>query len=422
MSDTPALPATTTTPAGERLVSLDAYRGIIMLAMASGGFAFKNVYDKNKDVQDCKVMQFLAEQFPRRDWVGCSFWDLIQPSFMFMVGVSMAYSYAKRQEKGESQKSMLGHALGRSLLLIMLGVFLSTHPPQDRVTHFTFTNVLAQIGLGYTFLFLLWNRRWFEQLGAAALILGGYWLAMMNYSPPSDFQREAVGVTEAWHQEHEAHLDPHWHKNANFASNVDVWLLNRFPRPKDPETGEVQRFKFNTGGYTTLNFIPSLATMIFGLLAGGLLRSTRSQKFKFWMLVGGGLLALGVGWGVGEPVSPLIKRIWTPGWAVYCTGWTLLMLAGFYAVIDWGGWKRWTFPLVVVGMNSIAIYCMSQLLKPWITRHLDAHIGYHITSLFGPFSTRFQNIFLPPLLSASVLLVLWLICYWMYRQRFFVKI
>src|SRR5262249_8350903 len=155
-----------------------------------------------------------------------------------------------------------------------------------------------------------------------------------------------------------------------------------------------------------LNFIPSMATMIFGLMAGELLRTTASGQRKFWLLVGASVVCLAVGQMADWWVVPSVKRIWTPSWAVYSSGWTLVMLAAFYGVIDLGGWKAWTFPLVVVGMNSIAIYLMSQLMRGFVRQSLHTHLG---AALFaGPFG--------PTLELTLILVVFWLICWWMYRK------
>src|SRR5262249_35167371 len=125
----------------ERLTSLDAYRGFIMLVMASAGFGFPAVA---KQFPDSLAWKFLGYEFDHVAWLGCSFWDLIQPSFMFMVGVAMPYSFASRQAKGHGRWRNAGHVLWRSFVLIALAVFLtSNRAPQTR---FLFTNVLAQIG------------------------------------------------------------------------------------------------------------------------------------------------------------------------------------------------------------------------------------------------------------------------------------
>jgi len=434
MSDPVNRPLPTEKPSGpaatERLVSLDAYRGFIMLAMASGGFAFAEVYRNNPSVQSGTLMKFLAYQFEHVEWVGCSFWDLIQPSFMFMVGVAMAYSYTKRASMGDSWGTMLRHAIGRAFILVALAIFLSS---DGTMTTFIFTNVLAQIGLGYPFLFLLWNRPPMVQFAAALAILAGYWLAFEMHPAPTPEMYPLVGVTDAWKEQHLTGVPVHWHKNTNFAAWIDCGrpgadrstefpgLLNYFPRPKT-KTGEVDWYQFNKGGYATLNFIPSLATMIFGLLAGGLLRSDRPQKQKLLWLIGAGLAALAVGWLLGMTICPLVKRIWTPSWAIFSTGWTLLMLAGFYAAIDMAGSRRWAFPLVVVGANSIAMYCMSQQMKPWVKANLMRHVGSFLEGALGPMSTEFKGIYLPMIQSSAILLVLWLICWWMYRNKIFIRI
>src|SRR5207253_241089 len=115
------------------------------------------------------------------------------------------------------------------------------------------------------------------------------------------------------------------------------------------------------------SFIPSLATMIFGLLSGELLRSSRSDRQKFWGLVIAGFAGLAIGELLDVTgYCPIVKRIWTPSWALFSTGWTCLILAGFFGVVDIFKYRKWAFPLVVVGMNSITMYCMAELSKGWM--------------------------------------------------------
>ena len=206
-----------------------------------------------------------------RAWVGCVPWDLIQPAFMFMVGVSLPYSIASRRAKGQSFPRMLATACSGPSILIALGIFLRS---QSRAqTYFTFEDVLTQIGLGYVFLFLLGvDQRPRRSSLAAALILVGYWAAFALYPlPPPGFDTTTVGVRADW-PHHVTGFAAHWDKNTNLAARVDQWFLNLFPRERP--------FVYNGGGYLTLNFVPSLATMIFGLLAGGVLRSARAGPEK----------------------------------------------------------------------------------------------------------------------------------------------
>ena len=152
--------------ASSRLVSLDAFRGAIMLLMASSGFGVTQVA---KQFPDSPVWRFLGYQFEHAAWVGCTLWDLIQPAFMFMVGVALVWSIENRRARGQSFATMFSHALGRAVLLVLLAVFLTS--AWSRQTEWVFTNVLAQIGLGYPFLFLLAFVKPRIQAMAAAVIL-----------------------------------------------------------------------------------------------------------------------------------------------------------------------------------------------------------------------------------------------------------
>src|SRR5262249_55984314 len=164
----------------------------IMLVMASSGFGFAQVA---KHFPDSAVWQSLSHQFQHLPWRGCTFWDMIQPSFMFMVGVALPFSYASRRAAGQSWLQLFGHALLRSLVLIALAVFLSSTGSQNKQTNFTFVNVLAQMGLGYMAVFLLVGRSPRAQLAAALAILAGYWLLFATYPLPSaGLHRQALGI------------------------------------------------------------------------------------------------------------------------------------------------------------------------------------------------------------------------------------
>jgi predicted acyltransferase len=383
-----------------RLGSLDAYRGFVMLAMASGGLALGVVA---QDYPDDHVWQFLDLHTDHVLWRGWSAWDMIQPSFMFIVGVAMPFSYANRRAAGQSRLALLGHALVRSIVLVLLGVFLAS--AWSKGTNWVFTNVLAQIGLGYTFVFLLLDRPPWVQVAAACLILVGYWLLFALYPlPPADSPYRLVGVDAAF-----CRLPGflhHWSKNTNAAAAFDRWFLNLFPQ------AEGTRYVKNEGGYATLNFVPSAVTMLLGVLAGQLLRGPRTGKEKLQLLLVVGALGIALGTVLDQTVCPIVKRIWTPSWVIYSAGCACWMLAAFFAVIDLAGYRRWAFPLVVVGMNSITMYVMSQLMKPFVSASLKTHLGRELFSgQYGPIVER-----------SCVLLVLWLVCLWMYRRRIFVRI
>ena len=385
-----------------RLVSLDAFRGATMLFMAS---EIMNIPRLARDYPDSPTAGFLAHMLEHREWVGCAPWDLIQPAFMFMVGVALPFSIASRRARGQSFGQLFAHAVYRALILIALGIFLRS---QGRaLTYFTFEDVLTQIGLGYVFLFLLAWTRPRVQLAAAALILAGYWAAFAAYPlPPADFDTTTVGVPANW-PHHVTGFAQHWDKNTNLAHRFDQWFLNLFPRERP--------FAFNRGGYLTLNFVPSLATMIFGLLAGGLLRTARPDREKIRVLMLWGIAGLALGAALHAlGVCPIVKRIWTPSWALFSGGWVTLMLAASYYVIDVRGHRRWVFPLLVVGANSIAMYVIVHVATDYMFRTFRTHFGAVLAQIPGPFHTI--------TLGAATLLVFWLILLWMYRRRVFVRI
>jgi predicted acyltransferase len=325
---------------------------------------------------------------------------------MFMVGVSLPFSIASRRARGQSFGRMLAHSAYRAAVLIALGIFLRS---QSRAqTYFTFEDVLTQIGLGYVFLFVLGWARPKIQWAAAIAILVGYWAAFALYPlPPQGFDTTTVGVPVDW-PHHQTGFAQHWDKNTNLANAFDQWFLNLFPRERP--------FVFNRGGYLTLNFVPSLATMIFGLLAGGLLRSERPGAAKLRMLIVWGIVGIALGAAVHAlGIGPIVKRIWTPSWTIFSAGWVTLMLAAFYYAIDLRGYRRWAFPLLVVGMNSIATYVLVHVATDYMERALITHFGRVVFDAVHP-------AFLPIALGATTLLIFWLILYWMYRQRVFVRI
>ncbi len=247
------------TPTTARMTSIDAYRGFVMLLMMGEVLSFEKV---SKALPESGFWQFLTWHQSHVAWVGCSLHDMIQPSFSFLVGVALPYSIASRIAKGESQTKMYLHALKRSLILILLGIFLRSMHAQQ--TNFTFEDTLTQIGLGYFFLFLLGFKSSKTQIIALASLLLGYFMAFALYPLPDvHFDYNQTGVAKDW-AFNLTGFGEHWNKNTNFAWAFDRWFLNLFPRQSS--------FLFNGGGYTTLSFIPTLGTMILGLLAGNELK------------------------------------------------------------------------------------------------------------------------------------------------------
>ena len=380
-------PAAPAAQAPARNIAVDTYRGFVMLLMMAEILQLSRVAQA---LPGNWFWSVLAYHQTHVNWVGCSLHDTIQPGFSFLVGVALPYSIASRLARGGTFGAMFGHALWRSLLLIALGIFLrSTHSIQ---TNFTFEDTLTQIGLGYPFLFLLGFRRPRWQWIALGGILFGYWLAWAVYPAPG------VGFLA------------HWAKNSNLGHAFDLWFLNLFPR-STPFVG-------NSGGYLTLSFIPTLGTMILGLAAGRWLKSMAQVAGAIPMrrlLAAGGI---GIASGLllhFAGLCPIVKRIWTPSWTLFSGGLCFLFLAGFCWLIEVKSYRKWAFPLVVIGMNSIAAYLMAHLFERFILDSLRIHLGPHAFAFFG---TPLE----PLMRGAAVLLVYWLMLFWMYRRKLFLRI
>jgi predicted acyltransferase len=356
---------------------------------------------------------FLAHQQSHVEWVGCNLHDLIQPSFSFLVGVALPFSIASRRARGQSTLRMTAHAFWRALLLVLLGIFLrSVGGPQ---TSFTFEDTLSQIGLGYGILFLLGLRPRRDQWIALGLILLGYWAAFAAYPLPGGDAHSTVGLFNPWLSKYGlTGFAAHWNKNSNPAWAFDAWFLNLFPRQ--------QPFRYNGGGYSTLSFIPTLGTMILGLLAGGVLRSERTAWAKVRWLALAGVLCLASGWLLGRlGICPVVKRIWTPSWVLFSGGWGFLILAAFYTVVDSCKRRAWAFLFIVIGMNSITAYCMSELTRGFIGSAITCHFGRILPRAFTCLDVPYAP-YEPFVIGACVLLVQWLILFWMYRRKLFVRI
>jgi predicted acyltransferase len=387
----------------QRLGSIDAYRGLVMLLMMAEVLRLSQVA---KALPDSEFWKFLAFHQTHVPWAGCSLHDLIQPSFSLLVGVSLPFSIASRLAKGQSRWAMFTHAAWRAVLLVLLGVFLRSMGRQQ--TNWTFEDTLSQIGFGYVPLFLLGLTRQRWQWAALVAILVGYWAAFALYPlPPSDFDYAKVGVPADWPY-HYSGLAAHWNKNSNLAWAFDNWFLNLFPRAKE--------FVSNTGGYATLSFIPTLGTMILGLIAGGWLRRTDAAWKKVALLAVSGAMLVGAGLAAHEyGLCPCVKRIWTPSWTLYSGGLCYFFLAGFYAVIDGGGLAAWSFPLRVIGANSIAAYILAHGPNRFFADSLNIHFGADWTRLLG---TTYE----PLIAGAAVLAIEWLVLYWLYRQKVYIRI
>ena len=346
-----------TAPAEDRLLSLDAFRGFIMLLLISHGFGLYEAF---------KGQANWANQFEHAAWAGCTLWDLIQPAFTFIVGVAMPIALARRAAPWR-------HVLWRAVVLLVLSNALSNWGSTAPLK-LQFINVLCQIAFSYLLCFGLLQFPFRAQVTAAAGIFALHHMLFYLFPGPT------------------GPFDP----QANFAALFDLRVLG-----------------YNYSGfYTTLNCLGNALTVLFGCWTGLLLLSPRTPSQRLKILITCTAVAFALGLAL-EPVIPMVKRLWTGSFLFFSVGWVLLAFAAFYWLIEIRAERRWTFPLLVVGANSIFIYAFSQVLRGWLSRGLAAFDGQQFAFL-GSVGAVPHNIL--------VMLVMWGLCYWLYQRRIFFKI
>jgi predicted acyltransferase len=351
-------------PGTKRCHALDAYRGFIMLILASEGFGFSVL-------QGDPTWGRIAHWFQHVPWEGGVFWDMIQPAFMFMVGVAMPFALARRHELGATERDNFRHVLVRSIHLVILSqiiIWVGAGRIRPQLI-----NVLSQIAFTYFLSYLIMQWRWRYQVVAVVALLAG-WTALLFAFPGPDGP---------------------FSKQNHIGLVVDRAI---FYYDYDP-------------AYSTLNFIASTVWTLSGVWVGRLLMTSKAHGSILQKLAGGMILSFTVAFAL-HPWIPFIKQLCTASFILYSLGWVLFMLIGFYLVIEVMGYRKWTFPLVVVGMNSIFIYFVSEVLFRW----LDRAVGVFT------FHYNFLGKLAPVAQGATVLAVIWYICYWLYKRAIFFKL
>ena len=338
-------------------MALDAFRGFVMVVLVSNGFGLPALANH-------PTYAWIARQFNHVAWEGAVFWDLIMPAFLFVAGAAMPFALAKRERP-------FGHVAARSIRLLLLSQILICI--SGNKLQFQIVNVLAQLALTYFCTYLILRLRFGAQVVTAVLLLAGHSALFYLFPGP----------------------DGPFSKMGNIGAVIDRWWLG----------GNY------SGYYTTLNFLSSIPSTLFGAWAARLIMSPRNVAEKLKILAGSTLVAFASGLALTVWV-PCVKRLWTASFAVYSTGWVLVMLIVFFWVFDMRGWRKPAFPLVVVGMNSIFIYSINQVLQGWINRSLAVFTGKF--EWLGTPAPIFQ--------SLAVLLVMWYLCYWLYQRKIFLKL
>lgn len=360
----PELPQT---PAGTRLYSLDVFRGFTMVWMISEGFG-------RVHFRDHPVLGPIAAQFTHADWHGMHAWDLVQPFFMFIVGVAMPFAFREREARGQSWSLQFQHVLKRCALLILLGTMARSiqagRPVLDVI------NVLAQIAFTYVVAFLILKQRPLVQAGAA--------LGLLSFHTLLYLFAQAPGVTGPWD------------KNANIGWYLDGLILG----------------KHWGGGYATINCVSSASATIAGLIVGQLLAGTRSAAEKIRLLIAGGGVAVAAGLTL-NPVIPINKKIWTMSFAFASIGITLAVVALCYWWVDVRRRRVGTSVFAMVGANSIFIYLFHEILGRWMMQTGQVFTGWAIE-----WSRPFGQ-----LLNALLVIGFQVyVCYWLYQRRIFFRL
>ncbi len=303
---------------GKRLVSLDAFRGATIAAMllVNNPGSWSHVYAPLRHAE----------------WHGWTPTDLIFPFFLYIMGVAMTYSFAKRRKTGQDDMALLKKIVKRSLVLIALGLVLHGFPRYD-IGSMRFPGVLQRIGLAYLVAApIVAYTGWRVWAAVTAAVLLGYWALLMFVPPPGG----AAGVLLPG-QDLGAWLDRAVFGTEHLWSQSRTW---------DPEG--------------LLSTLPAVGTVLTGALTGKWLRSGRGSWKIVTGLAAAGAVALGLGllWGLAFPIN---KSLWTSSYVLFTSGFAAVLLALFYFLIDMKGRGLWAKPFVIYGMNAIAAFFLSSL-------------------------------------------------------------
>jgi predicted acyltransferase len=365
----------TGSPLVGRVNSVDFYRGLTMFLLAGESTL---LYEHFMEF-DSGILHFLGTQLSHHEWHGMHFWDLIQPFFMFIVGVSIPFAVANRIKKGDSEKTITFHALKRSFLLLLFGWGLYCIYAEGIV--WQFQNVLAQLSVTYLVAFLIRNKSFSFQiiftLGILLLIDLAY-----RFFPVEGFNHPWVN-----------------HENLGAWVNIKIEGVDR------------------AEDWATLNVVSTTAHTVWGVLCGRLLMSEKTSAKKIQTLLIAGVIALIIGYSLDLlNITPIIKKIATSSFVFASGGWSILVLCLFYWLIDVKKLFA-TGPNMfkIVGMNSIFIYMLFMLGGSEILSRSFNPFTNVLFSWIGPMTVSIMT-------SLLVWAALWYVCYWLYKNKLFIKI
>ncbi|HVP90343.1 MAG TPA: DUF5009 domain-containing protein [Terriglobales bacterium] len=361
-----------------RVASLDALRGFDMFWIIGGDAVCRTL----PGIKDVPWTRFLARQVEHNAWAGFTFYDLIFPLFLFIIGAVMPFSLLKRAESGESRKRLVLHVLKRSAVLVLLGLLAGGLLKLD-FANMRWTGVLQRIGVCYLLVSLLvLSTKKRTQAGVFVAVLLVYWAALALVPVPG---HGAGNMTP----------------EGSLHSYIDQKVL----------PGRISAEYYGPGDSLGVLSTPTAAcSLLLGVFAGYWLRSGRGGRRKALGLAAAGLACLAVG-GLWSLAFPIIKHIWTSTYVLWAGGWCLLLLALFYWVIDVRGRSKWAFFFVVIGVNAILVYFGQEV------------VGFDsISAFFLSGAARHAGLFGPLVLAAGALAAKWLGLWFLDRHKVYFKV
>ena len=362
----------------DRLVSIDALRGFAMfLLIAQGDIGGAQILPAFFKL--CNLTKTAAEQFTYALWEGLNIVYIAMPLFLFVSGLTIPISLSKRLAQNQRDSKFYLHVIKRVLILYLLGLIAGGHLFSLEFAHMqVYNNVLQYIGIGYLVCaILVMNTTVRTQFVLAAALLILYWMLFLFVPVPG------------WHGDH-------FSSKMNLAIYIDSVVMGPFHR-----VGSCQLLR-------TINFI---SNMLLGVLLGQLLNSNRDKRDKTILLFTSGLIMLSAGFIWGQ-FFPIIRPLWTSSYVLVTCGISTLLLALFYLIIDVRGYSKWAFFFIVFGVNSIAVYMMAHMFDFKL-------IGNIFVGGLSKFLASKVQAFVE---AIAAMTVIWLILYWMYRKKTFIKV
>jgi predicted acyltransferase len=363
----------------QRLYSLDALRGFDMFWIIGA----ERIFHEMANINGSPFWYALSNQFTHPKWHGFAFYDLIFPLFLFLAGVSTPFSIGRQLDNGLSKNSLLIRVIKRGIILVLLGVIYNNGLRIIPLEEIRLPSVLGRIGLAYMFanIIYLFTKQRGQIVWFSALLLG-YWLLLAFGSAPG-FPSGTLSM------------------EGNIVSYLDSLII----------PGKLYLVIHDPEGLVAV--IPAIATALLGIYAGNLLRQTdetnKKQSALRLAMIGIVLLTLAQAWNL---VLPINKNLWTSSFVLQCGGFSMLLLATFYYIIDVLGFKKWAFFFKVIGMNSILIYLCKRFIDWRYTA--DATLGWLGQIVGTPYDTV--------MMVFCVLAVQWAFLYFLYTKKVFLKV